>query len=153
MTRRAQGVAVALAVVLGIALASGGVMVLAGSGTKGSAAVTGKVLVGTDGHDRLIGTARHDEISGRGGPDLVRGRRGWDLVKGGAGGDRVVGGKGYDHIYGGGGNDDIRARDRRPDTIECGPGRDVAIVDRVEDGVYDCEELHIPKPSQTGPSR
>jgi Ca2+-binding RTX toxin-like protein len=153
MTRRAQGIAVALAVILGIALASGAVIVLAGSGHKGSAAATGKVLVGTNGHDRLIGTARHDKIVGRGGPDVLRGRRGWDLLKGGAGRDKVVGGKGFDHIYGGAGRDTIRARDRRPDTIECGPGRDVAIVDRVEDGVYDCEELHIPKPSQAGPGR
>jgi Ca2+-binding RTX toxin-like protein len=153
MTRRAQGVTVALAVILGIALASGGVLVLAGSGHRGSIAVSGKVLVGTNGPDRLIGTDRHDEIDGRGGSDVVRGRRGADALKGGAGRDRVAGGKGFDHIYGGGGPDTIRVRDERPDTIECGGGRDVAWVDRIEDGVYDCEVLRTPGPSHASPER
>jgi Ca2+-binding RTX toxin-like protein len=153
MTRRAQGIVVALAVILGIALASGGVLVLAGSGHRASTAVTGKVLIGTDGPDRLIGTVRHDEIDGRGAADVVRGRRGADALKGGAGRDRVAGGKGFDHFYGGRGRDTIRARDERPDTIECGAGRDVAWVDRIEDGVYDCETLRTPGPSHARPER
>jgi Ca2+-binding RTX toxin-like protein len=153
VTRRAQGIVVALAVIVGIALASGSVMVLAGSGHGGTAKTAGKTLVGTNGPNRLIGTAFHDEIEGRGASDLIRGRRGADLMKGGRGRDKVVGGKGLDHFFGGGGGDTIRARDHHPDTIECGPGGDVAIVDRVEDGVYDCEQLHIPKPSQARPGR
>ena len=44
----------------------------------------------------------------------------------------------------GAGNDRILARDGKPDTIDCGPGRDVAIVDRKEDGVFDCEVVKEP---------
>jgi Ca2+-binding RTX toxin-like protein len=146
MTRRAQGIAVALAVILGIALVSGGVAVLAGSDSTVSRAV----MVGTNGPNKLIGTNGPDSIEGRGGADLIRGRGGNDILKGGTGRDQIVGGKGFDRIQGGGGHDVIRARDRKPDTIECGAGRDKAVVDRSEDGVYDCEVLRIPKPSQAG---
>jgi Ca2+-binding RTX toxin-like protein len=152
MTRRAQGIAVALAVILGIALASGGVWVLAGSGGRAGHSA-GTAIVGTNGPDRLIGTNHHDKIDGRGGADLIAGAGGKDVLMGGPGRDKIFGGKKFDHILGGVGSDTIMARDNRPDTIECGPGRDVARVDRVEDGVYDCEELRIPKPSQEGPSR
>jgi Ca2+-binding RTX toxin-like protein len=153
MTRRAQGIAVALAVILGIALASGGVVVLAGSGSKGTTTTRATAIVGTNGPDRLVGTNRHDEIDGRGGADVILGRGGKDALRGDAGRDRVVGGKKFDRIFGGGGRDTIRARDRGPDTIECGSGRDVAVVGRVEDGVYDCQELHLPKPSQARTGR
>jgi Ca2+-binding RTX toxin-like protein len=151
MTRRVQAIAVALAVILGIAVASGGVWVLGSGGRAGHSA--GSAMVGTNGPDRLIGTNHHDTIDGRGGADLIAGAGGKDLLMGGPGRDKVFGGKKFDHILGGGGSDTIRARDHRPDTIECGPGRDVARVDRIEDGVYDCEQLRIPKPSQGGPSR
>jgi Ca2+-binding RTX toxin-like protein len=149
MTRRAQGITVALAVILGIALASGGVAVLAGSGTTSS----GTRIVGNDRPNKLIGTPGDDSIDGRGAADLIRGRGGKDKLRGGTGRDDIVGGKGFDRINAGGGRDTIRARDHAPDTIECGAGRDVAIVDRSEDGVYDCEELHIPKTSQARPHK
>jgi hypothetical protein len=42
------------------------------------------------------------------------------------------------------GNDRIEARDGAEDTINCGPGYDVAVVDAVEEGVYDCEEVIEP---------
>ena len=153
MTRRAQGIAVAMAVILGIALAGGGVVVLAGSGPSGVVKPGGRTIVGTNGPDKLIGTNRPDSIDGRGGADLLRGRGGNDVLRGGTGRDTVVGGKKFDRINAGRGRDTIRARDRKPDTIECGPGRDLAIVDRIEDGVYDCEQLHIPKPSQARPHK
>jgi len=153
MTRRAQGIAVALAVLTGIVLASGGVMVLAGSGKAGNTTTTASGIVGTNGPDKLIGTRHDDSIDGRGGADLIRGRGGRDVLRGGTGRDEVVGGKGFDRVNAGGGRDTVRARDHRPDTIECGPGRDLARVDRVEDGVYDCEVLRIPKPSQARPGR
>lgn len=146
MTRRTQGIAVALAVILGIALASGGVVVLAGSGTKGAGQRA--VIKGTKGPDRLVGTNRHDVIDGRGGRDVIRGRGGADTLRGGRGGDRISGGRQFDSFLGGRGGDVIKARDRQSDEIDCGPGRDVAILDRHEDGVYDCEKLKIPSPSQ-----
>jgi Ca2+-binding RTX toxin-like protein len=150
-TRRAQGIAVALAVIVGIALASGGVVVLAGSGSEGAS--TGSEIVGTNGPDRLIGTSRHDVIDGRGGADLIRGRGGSDVLKGGTGRDEIAGGEKFDRLLGGPGDDTIRARDRHADTIECGAGRDVAWVDRIEDGVYDCKVVRTPGPSHARPAR
>ena len=44
----------------------------------------------------------------------------------------------------GGGDEVIRARDGIADGINCGRGDDVAYVDRVEDGVYDCERVVTP---------
>jgi Ca2+-binding RTX toxin-like protein len=150
MTRRAQGIAVALAVILGIALASGGVIVLAGSGKSTTPRA---VIRGTNGPDRLVGTNRHDVIKGRGGRDVIRGRGGADTLRGGRGGDRIAGGRQFDRFLGGRGGDVIDARDRQSDEIDCGAGRDTAILDRHEDGVYDCEKLKIPSPSQGRRSR
>ena len=48
-------------------------------------------------------------------------------------------------------SDVIRARDGRPDEINCGPGDDVAYVDRVEDGVYDCERVLAPEAGRSRP--
>jgi Ca2+-binding RTX toxin-like protein len=56
----------------------------------------------------------------------------------------VSGGPGYEVIYGTSSDDVIRARDNGPDTIECGAGNDTVYVDRVEDGVYDCEKVVTP---------
>jgi hypothetical protein len=149
MTRRGQGILVALAVIMGIALASGGVVVLAGSGKpSGDTTTVTTSTVGGGGPNRLIGTNRRDIIDGRGGADLIRGRGANDVLRGGRGRDRISGGKGFDRMSGGRGGDRIKARDRQPDEIDCGPGRDVVIVDRHEDGVFDCERLRQPRPSQ-----
>jgi hypothetical protein len=67
----------------------------------------------------------------------------------------MVGGAGRDEFnavdgkpVGGQGRDVIRARDGRPDVVNCGPGRDVAYVDRVEDGVFNCERVVEPASGQ-----
>jgi hypothetical protein len=39
----------------------------------------------------------------------------------------------------------VRARDGEADEIDCAAGFDKAYVDRVEDGVYDCEVVVSPK--------
>jgi len=131
------------------------------------------LIEGTSHADRLIGTEGPDVISGKGRGDLIRAHRGPDLVLGGAGFDRLrgargadrlldsgggakmVGGKGRDEFnmkngveVGGSGNDVIHARDGFRDVINCGPGNDVAIVDRSEDGVFDCERIKLPQASQ-----
>ena len=103
-----------------------------------------EVVRGTPESDRLSGGAKSDTVSGRAGDDRLNGKAGTDLVKGGAGNDRVIGGSGFDQLRGDAGNDVIRARDGEPDQIECGPGTDRAIVDEVEDGVFDCEEVLEP---------
>jgi hypothetical protein len=144
MTRRGQGILVALAVIMGIALVGGGVMVLANSSSPSVISVN--VIKGNDKPNRLIGTNRRDKILGYGAGDKIKGRGGDDVLKGAKGGDVIGGGKGFDKIIGGPGNDHINARDGHPDQIDCGPGRkDFAKVDRNEDGVVDCETVRSPR--------
>jgi hypothetical protein len=81
---------------------------------------------------RLPGGTRSNLLLGGAGGDLVTGYLGADEVRGGGGDDCVVGGPGSDRISGGPGADLIRARDGSPDRIDCGPGRDRAIVDRFD---------------------
>jgi Ca2+-binding RTX toxin-like protein len=139
MTRRGQGILVALAVIMGIVLAAGGVLVLARSSSPGAAGFN--VIKGNNKPNKLIGTNRPDKIFGYGASDRVKGRGGDDVLKGGKGGDAIGGGKGFDKLSGGPGNDRINARDGHADTIDCGAGKDFAKVDRHEDGVYDCETV------------
>ena len=143
MTRRGQGILVALAVIMGIALITGGVVVLARSSSEAEAPFN--VIKGTPRAQGLIGTHGPDRISGLGGGDKIKGRGGDDLLKGGKGGDVIGGGKGFDRIMAGPGNDRINARDGRPDEIDCGAGKDFAKVDRHEDGVFDCEKVRSPR--------
>jgi Ca2+-binding RTX toxin-like protein len=143
MTRRGQGILVALAVIMGIALVAGGVAVLARSGASAGPPVN--IIKGTPRPDRLVGTGGADKISGRGAGDKIKGRGGDDVLKGAKGGDEIGGGKGFDRIIAGPGNDHINARDGHPDEIDCGAGDDFAKVDRHEDGVYDCETVRSPR--------
>jgi hypothetical protein len=111
---------VAAAVSAGVALAQ----------SDGPAAPQSKVIAGTNRADHLVGTRHADQIDGRGGNDSLTGRGGRDSLSGGSG------------------NDTIHARDRHQDAIDCGPGNDTAVVDRAENGVYDCEHIRYPTPSQ-----
>jgi hypothetical protein len=70
------------------------------------------------------------------------------VLIGGRGPDRLRGGPGRDgfNISEGAempapGNDRISARDGVADEINCGGGVDTAIVDPVEDGIYNCERV------------
>ena len=81
--------------------------------------------------DRLVGTPFKDFLFGLGGNDLLRGD---------AGGDLLDGGPGRNALYGGAGEDAIRARNGRRDLVDCGWGRDSAIVDRI-DRVRGCESV------------
>lgn len=88
------------------------------------------VRVGTNGPDRLVGTAENDTLSGRGGNDVLIGR-----------GDS-------DRLIGGTGNDRINAVDPgRPegDLVNCGPGRDVALIDPSTEDVVsrNCEVVRV----------
>lgn len=115
-------------------------------------------LVGTEGADTLTGTRAGDVIFGRGGRDVIRGLAGHDCLIGGAGGDtlrgeqgddRLTGGPGADTLLGGagvnaydagGGNDTVNAVNGTAERVRCGPGRDVATVDR-RDRVDGCERV------------
>ena len=88
----------------------------------------------------LNGTSKNNVLRGLGGNDRLYGRGGNDTLYGGAGNDLLDGGLGLDRLFGGTGNDTIRARDGRRDVVDCGPGRDTAVVDR-RDAVRGCETV------------
>ncbi|MDQ3723238.1 MAG: hypothetical protein M3376_09280, partial [Actinomycetota bacterium] len=61
-------------------------------------------------------------------------------LDGGAGNDRLTGGFDPDILRGGRGRDRLVAVDGARDILDCGPGRDTAIVDR-KDRVRNCERV------------
>lgn len=79
---------------------------------------------GTEGDDRLTGSAKEDVIWARDGDDELYGDGAPDLILGGAG------------------DDFIEAKDGEADVIACGPGKDVASVDRIDRVEGDCETLY-----------
>jgi Ca2+-binding RTX toxin-like protein len=89
-------------------------------------------VLGGRGNDRLFGGAGNDTVLGGRGNDRLFGAPGNDVIFGGPGNDRIDPGSGRDHVSAGPGNDRVLARDRQRDVIDCGPGHDVAIVDRVD---------------------
>jgi Ca2+-binding RTX toxin-like protein len=107
-----------------------------------------------------VGTGRGDVLVGTRGDDVLKGLGGKDVLRGGGGRDLLIGGGGTDALHGEGGHDSfnirdgvelrargrdrIYARDGHPDEINCGEGRDLAVVDPVEDGVIDCEAVREP---------
>jgi hemolysin type calcium-binding protein/WD40 repeat protein len=103
-------------------------------------AVKGKSIKGTKKNDRLNGGAGPDTIHGGAGNDQISGGAGDDKLYGDAGNDTITGGAGKDTISGGSGNDTIQARDGETDTIDCGSGKDTAVVDAT-DIVKGCETV------------
>lgn len=97
-------------------------------------------LLGRGGDDDLYGRKGNDLLSGGAGDDRLEGGRGSDLLRGGDGRDVLNGGLGADVLTGGEGNDRSTARGGGRDRVDCGPGRDVAIVDRA-DLVRRCERV------------
>jgi hypothetical protein len=96
-------------------------------------------LFGGAGNDVLVGGPGADRLTGDEGADTLQGGRGADHIFGGPGADVVNGGIGSDRINLGSGDDRVSARDRRTDTIRCGPGRDRVTVDRFDVVTRDCE--------------
>ncbi len=107
----------ALAVCLGLLLARG-------------AAADALTVRGTPGPDRLVGTQTPDELFGLAGNDRLRGLGGEDLLSAGPGRDQLSGGPGADRLV---------AQDRAPDSISCGPGRDIVTADRFDGVGAACE--------------
>jgi Ca2+-binding RTX toxin-like protein len=78
----------------------------------------------------IYGSPFNDKLTGNGKANTI---------DGGAGNDTIKGGKGTDGLYGGPGNDVINSKDGQVDTVDCGPGVDTVIADRV-DIVTNCEQ-------------
>jgi Ca2+-binding RTX toxin-like protein len=100
---------------------------------------------GDGGNDRVWGGVGNDAVTGGDGDDVVRGRPGDDTLDGGNGNDRMFGGRGTDTSMGGEGNDVLHAlaRDNQKDTLDCGPGTDVAVINAAEtlDTAVNCETI------------
>ncbi|HKG36768.1 MAG TPA: S8 family serine peptidase [Solirubrobacterales bacterium] len=97
-------------------------------------------LRGTRFGDRLLGFGGRDRLRGFRGRDCLGGGRGRDRLEGGKGRDRLVGGRAADLLQGGRGSDVLKARDGRRDVVDCGRGRDRALVDG-KDVVRRCENV------------
>jgi hypothetical protein len=126
--------------------------VLNGGDGSDSIAYTGSagIVVSLDGvaNDGAAGEGDNvgndvEDIFGADGPDKLGGSGAANTIDGGAGEDRITGGAGKDAIFGGDGDDVIEARDGQVDRIDCGPGDDVATIDR-NDVITRCEKLLRP---------
>jgi Ca2+-binding RTX toxin-like protein len=111
----------------------------------------GRHIVGTSRGEYLAGGGFDDVILGMGGNDTLLGGAGDDRLDGGAGNDVITGGSGADKILGGPGSDTIYAADGERDIIDCGPGRDRAVVDSV-DVVKNCEVVQTQASSTPSPT-
>ena len=102
-------------------------------------------LEGGSGVALLRGTPYDDRICGRGAREWIEGRRGADALLGGGGSDTISGGPGRDTVEAGPGADLVLVRDGEPDRVSCGPGRDRAVVDRLDAVSGDCERVARPR--------
>lgn len=107
---------------------------------------TTRVKVGTRRADLIRGSFFDDVLRGGGGNDHLFGLDSRDELNGGAGNDVLDGGAGTDQLNGGAGNDRIVANDGMTDHVDCGAGRDLAIVDK-DDILVHCERRTV-KPAQ-----
>lgn len=76
-----------------------------------------------------VGDRAADILKGSKRADQLRGKGGDDSLTGGAGNDRLYGGPGIDELSGGAGRDRLYAVDGEADTVNCGPGKDIAYID------------------------
>lgn len=74
-------------------------------------------------------------------PALVRGHEGDDQLYGGGVADTIDGGSGADIADGGRGDDRIVMRDRKTDSVVCGPGRDRARAEVLDELDISCEAV------------
>jgi Ca2+-binding RTX toxin-like protein len=82
------------------------------------------------------------EVTGGGGADVIRGHVGFDDMSGDGGADRLIPGAGADRVLGGAGPDVIKAAGGGGDNVQCGAGRDKAVVDE-RDETSGCERLIV----------
>lgn len=109
---------------------------------KGRAAV----LLGFGGNDMLHGGDAHgDQLDGGAGDDELSGGMGSDSLTGGPGRDVIAGDRVarcnelHCDITQGFGDDTIDARDGEVDHVQCGPGTDTVLADKIDVVATDCE--------------
>ena len=108
------------------------------------------VLRTAEGADVLDGGAGDDLLDGRGGDDVVLGGLGDDSLAGGPGADGLDGGLGSDLADGGEGDDSIVMRDRLPDSVLCGLGRDGVRAEVLDSLDFSCEQVDYGPPGHVG---
>ena len=134
-------------------------------GANGNDALSGATgndtLKGGAGNDTMNGGSGNDTLDGGPGNDVTGsvtgticsdnslagndredGGAGNDKLDGGPGNDQVTGGPGKDTIAGGAGSDVLLAADGARDVVDCGAGKDTAVVDAI-DVVRGCEKVKI----------
>ena len=81
----------------------------------------------------------------------MEGGSGRDNVSGGLGADSVDGGAAADMMRAGAGDDEVVAKDGYADRlVDCGPGDDVAFVDRgLDSNIKGCEKLRFNDPDDS----
>jgi Ca2+-binding RTX toxin-like protein len=89
-----------------------------------------------DEHDNVASTV--ERVIGSGAADTLTGDGQANSLSGGSGEDLVSGLRGADTLLGGTAPDVINARDGLRDSVDCGSGRDLAIVDGL-DSTRNCE--------------
>ena len=116
------------------------------------------VIEGSEFDDLIESRGGTDQVLGNDGDDIIRTSKGSDYAEGGEGNDTIAGDVGDDNLNdidnvtpdtddlrGQDGNDTIRADDGDTlDTVTCGAGVDLAVVDdrsEVEQPRTDCEEI------------
>ena len=103
--------------------------------TSSSARRRATTLLGGDGDDELLGGGGNDRLDGGAGDDDLDGGARRRHARRRPGRGRLPHPTRDERArVGGEGDDRIEARDGEADTINCGPGNDVAIVDAEEDG-------------------
>lgn len=100
-----------------------------------------KLFRGTRRADTITGTRKHDLIKSGGGGDKIRALAGRDIIKSGNGNDLVYAGRGKDVVVAGKGRDKVWARDKARDVINCGPGFDTVIADKIDKIHRSCEDV------------
>lgn len=97
------------------------------------------LAIGGSADDRLLGGPGNDRLFGGPGNDVVYAGFGHDLMVGNAGNDDLwslaaadVAVPGVDTLHGQDGNHRFRTRDGEADSIDCGTGRDTALLDNVD---------------------
>ena len=77
---------------------------------------------------------------------LIHAGAGYDTIRSGGGSDTINPGPGRDQVFAGKGDDHIVANDDERDVIDCGPGYDTAVADRI-DVLQNCEHVVYASPS------